>query len=358
MDTAARIAVTAAMLVMTCAIGSLTASPNLLSNWAAGHGARISEAIVVRGATPSSPRGLFAVQSILAGDELIMLPERLQCGVPTLAAGEDVGMQQMCGELDVGFQTVRCAVALCGEVRLGDASLFSGYINDLPTPSNAWAPDPAGCGWAYDASAASDQEPELLPLPSTAASAATMRKGLRLLHSKHAPAGLPLHELCWAAAIASSRAFRVRPRQSTDEQAARLGWRSTDSTRLLPLIDMANHAAGDGANAALGDDSAQPWKHSVRLVATRTIAPGEEITLDYGGGGQPLSNEQLLLDYGFFVDSGATAGGQRGGADERPQQEESAATKTANLVDESATEDAGFSAVAMRFCRLNAPPEC
>ena len=119
---------------------------------------------------------------------------------------------------------------------------------------------------------------------------------------------------------------------------------------------MANHVAGHGANTALGDDSAQPWKYSVRLVATRTIAPGEEITLDYGGNGQPLSNEQLLLDYGFVIDSGVEAREANDG-DERPR-EESAAIETPNVVDEKdPRQEMGFSAVARHFCRLKALEE-
>jgi hypothetical protein len=278
-----------------------------LIGWAVGRGARVSDAIIVRDATPASPRGLFAVRAVEEGDELIMLPERLQCGVNGLAAGADMRLQQMVGELNIGFQTVRCAVALCAEVRLGSASFFHAYIEGLPTPSNLWAPDPTGSGWGYDSSATSDETPELRAYPSVAASATSMRAGLRTLHARHAPPELSLHELCWAASIASSRAFKVRAPVGTDEQAARLGWRATDTTRLLPLIDLANHAAGEGANAALGDTSRQPWKYSVRLVATRAIAVGEEVTLDYGGGGKPISNERLLLEYGFL-------GGEAGGA--------------------------------------------
>ena len=264
-----------------------------------------------------------------------MLPEQLQCGVTSLAPGADVGLQQMLGELNIGFQTVRCAVALCAEMRLGSVSFFQVYIDSLPTPSNAWAPNPAGRGWGYDTSATSDETPELREYPSVAARASSMRAGLRTLHARHAPAGLLLHEFCWAASIASSRAFKVRASVGTDEQAARLGWKATDTTRLLPLIDLANHAAGEGANAALGDTSSQPWKYSVRLVATRAISVGEEITLDYGGGGgEPISNERLLLDFGFL--SGAGPGGK--------------IAPVSSMAGESPS--AGFSEVASHFCEL------
>jgi len=87
-----------------------------LTDWVVGLGARVSDAVIVRGATSASPRGLFAVRAVEEGDELIMLPERLQLGVTSLAAGADLlGLQQMVGELIVGFQTIRCAVALCAE---------------------------------------------------------------------------------------------------------------------------------------------------------------------------------------------------------------------------------------------------
>jgi hypothetical protein len=120
---------------------------------------------------------------------------------------------------------------------------------------------------------------------------------------------------------------------------------ASDHSALLPLIDMVNHATTGGkttttaaaaashANVRVGrprrrrvkqrrdgqddedddtkkDENEDEEDYSTSLIATRTIAAGEELLLDYGGGdgdgGYGVTNDRLLLDYGFVVSSEST----------------------------------------------------
>lgn len=67
-----------------------------------------------------------------------------------------------------------------------------------------------------------------------------------------------------------------------------------DAGTLLPVLDLANHDESNPAARAVADGPRGP----VRLVAARDLAPGDQVTISYG----PLSNDALLLDYGFVVE--------------------------------------------------------
>ena len=81
------------------------------------------------------------------------------------------------------------------------------------------------------------------------------------------------------------------------------------------MIDLVNHG-GRGANAdvrqlkSAGSSGTSGASHldgdpyATSLVSTRPIAAGEELLLDYGGGG-PVDNERLLLDFGFVLPGNA-----------------------------------------------------
>ena len=73
----------------------------------------------------------------------------------------------------------------------------------------------------------------------------------------------------------------------------RVGAEAGSGGALMPVLDMANHSASPNArvrqSAVSGD---------YQLQATRAIAAGEEVTISYGD----LSNDDLFLNHGFFVD--------------------------------------------------------
>lgn len=84
----------------------------------------------------------------------------------------------------------------------------------------------------------------------------------------------------WGFATASSRAFR-NPAAVGDKVYV-----------MVPLIDMASHSFTPSCKVV---DSGDAYV----LLSLRDLDQGEELTIDYG----PLSNEELLADYGFTVEN-------------------------------------------------------
>ena len=93
---------------------------------------------------------------------------------------------------------------------------------------------------------------------------------------------------------------------------------------MLPIIDMVNHGSNEHANVLVGHFSSSSSSReeednddddiilddnnnddfSTSLKSTRDIKAGEELLFDYGGGGKKISNDRLLLDYGFVLPDG------------------------------------------------------
>ncbi len=75
-----------------------------------------------------------------------------------------------------------------------------------------------------------------------------------------------------------------------------------DHSRMLPIIDLVNH--GDAPNVKVvsrGDETDQTDDYSTSLKTLREVKEGEELHFDYGGGEDKISNDRLLLDYGFVL---------------------------------------------------------
>ena len=115
-------------------------------------------------------------------------------------------------------------------------------------------------------------------------------------------AAVTFQELAWATSMVGSRAYRVR---------GSTGSREGDVARLLPVIDMLNHGGRD-ACVALGnvqgdlddlglDLGEAATETAVQLSAIKPIRAGQELTICYGHG-NALTNERLLLEYGFTLD--------------------------------------------------------
>ena len=267
---------------------------------------------------------------------LLTLPAALQLGVENGgaaggAAGGGEGGDGAAAETELAvllaatpraMWSARLGLALWAETRRGAASPFAAYLAELPaTLSSCLAPaaaDPDAAGAAGAAGGASDGEvagdggggdasAALAAWPPTAARAAAMRASLRSLHaqlrrtaSARAADAPTLSQLRWAAAIAGSRAYRVRGAPGEAEG---------DAARLLPIVDLANYApTGAGANAELrnapatraSSEGGSDDPRAVSLYAVEAIPVGGDVLIDYGCGA-PLSNERLLLEYGFVL---------------------------------------------------------
>ena len=236
-----------------------------------------------------------------AGTVLLTLPGALQLGVGSAykrsesdgTARGEAGRSVLLDATPAAMRSLRLGIALWSEIKRGAESPFGPYLDLLPkTLSCCLAP-----GYTTEASEA------LKAWPPTAARVAAMRAALRAQHAKLLRAAAvasveapTLDELGWASAIAGSRAYRVRGSRG----------QAGDSACLLPIIDLANYAPSVQANAELRNAptgevlgaSADPL--AVSLCASRDLPAGTEVLIDYGSG-TPLTNERLLLEYGFVL---------------------------------------------------------
>jgi len=96
-------------------------------------------------------------------------------------------------------------------------------------------------------------------------------------------------DLGWAISAVSSRAFQLGSTNLSDNSS------NTDTSHMLPLIDLMNHASDFHPNVEV---KLHPAKRTVRAVTTTDVKAGTELTLLYGY----LDNDQLLVQYGFVID--------------------------------------------------------
>ena len=270
--------------------------------WARQHGATISDKIEIR-TTTYGGRGLFAKCDIPADTVLITIPYELQLGVRQLAEGTDEEMQSMARALPWQYILqnelffIPLSIALCAEQRKGTSSIFEPFIRDLPTLLTH---------------ALATSEDDLSDLeawaPSVAKKVLDRRNGILSLHQQLAPPSLSLEELRWAVTNVCSRSLvRKRIRELNADQVQLIGeFASSDRSRMLPVIDLVNHGSLHQANVWVGhisqDESSNVNDFSTSLKSTRGIDADEELLFDYGGGGgTKISNERLLLDYGFVL---------------------------------------------------------
>jgi len=273
-----------------------------LFTWAKQHGAKISSSIQIQ-STPYGGRGLFATKDIPANTELILIPYHLQLGIRQLAEGNDSEMQQMAKALpweyiiknEVGF--IVLSLALVAEKRKGADSIFHPFLRELPQ----YCSNAVGKGDDNDISNLIDWAPTM------ARRVQQMRQGIQTIHDSIAASSVSIEDLQWAAINVCSRSLvRKRIKELTTDQVESVGeFAASDRSRMLPVIDLVNHGSLELANVKVGhfshenDDSND---FSTSLKSTRYIKAGEELLFDYGGeGGKKISNDRLLLDYGFVL---------------------------------------------------------
>jgi len=323
-----------------------------LFRWAKQHGAIIDDGIEIR-QTKYGGRGLFAKRDISAHTELIRIPNDLQLGVKQLSEGTDIEMQTMSRNLPwqyiMQFELffVPFTVAVCAERRKGKASKFEPFLRELfplsthslniNTIQKTVCGGGDGDGIAETAAINSANEDEdcnndndLTDLkawaPTVAQKVLDRRNGIKTIYQQTAPPSLTFEEFSWAAMNVCSRSLvRKRKPELPVHQMELIGeFSASDRTRLLPVIDLVNHGSLHHANVKVGhllsrqqpatsDDNSPAINSSdgddedtndfsTSLKSTREIKAGEELLFDYGGGdGEAISNERLLLDYGFVL---------------------------------------------------------
>ncbi|KAE9007533.1 hypothetical protein PR003_g5527 [Phytophthora rubi] len=182
-------------------------------------------------------------------------------------------LQEQIGSLQPS-DAVKTTLALLAELARGEKSEFYGYIQQLPTCISlpfSWETKSREMLKNTTAHPILDDK---LVLKMYADYAAPLMKEFSTIWPTDVST---LEKFQWAYSMVSSRAFKV----SDDQEPT-----------LLPVIDMANHAAENPAAHIVKTDSG-----SFQLMTLRKVEKDEPVTISYGD----LSNAQLLCHYGFVL---------------------------------------------------------
>jgi hypothetical protein len=163
----------------------------------------------------------------------------------------------------------------------------------------------------YNAISGNEQDDDLRELmiwaPNVAKVIQGRRAGMKYVYDAVSPPSLSMKELQWAASNVCSRSLiRKRIKELSSDQVKKIGvFCASDHSRMLPIIDLVNHGSLELANVWVGhlsraDEDENDYSTSLKSI--RDIEAGEELLFDYGGGGiSRISNDRLLLDYGFVL---------------------------------------------------------
>ncbi|KAL4434341.1 hypothetical protein ABPG75_000782 [Micractinium tetrahymenae] len=249
-----------------------TAAPAAdLVSWVQEAGGSTAGVVVRR---DESGFGLAAAQDCGPGATLISLPQRCHL---TYDGSTDPRLLALIDQVPAELWGAKLALQVVAHRLLGQASPYAAYVNNLPMGV-------AGLPIFFNGEALGTlQYP-----PVTEQVKKRCRWLLSFTQQVLGPlrgtdrdpfegAEVDANALGWALAVVTSRAFRTRgPGQPAS---------------LLPLVDMSNHSFEPNAKVVPGPGG------SMHMVALRELHAGEDVLISYGG----LSNDFLLLDYGFLV---------------------------------------------------------
>ncbi|KAG6609577.1 Ribosomal N-lysine methyltransferase set10 [Phytophthora cinnamomi] len=258
-----------------------TKSP--LLDWVASHEANVTVAkdlvnpVSSVAAFGEDDRSIVARCELQPGTELVTL----QAGAFLNGSswlehydGEDKAkLQEQIGSLQLSY-TVKTTLALLAELAHDEKSDFHGYVQQLPTAISlpfSWEGEIREMLKHTTAHPILDDK---LVLNMYSDYAAPLMKQFPTIWAAEVST---LEKFQWAYSMVSSRAFKVADSQEPT---------------LLPVIDMANHAAENPAAHIVKTETG-----SFQLVTLRKVEKDESVTISYGD----LSNAQLLCRYGFVL---------------------------------------------------------
>ena len=230
---------------------------------------------------PGAGWALEADGEIPSGERLVFLPTALTLGCGTNVVSEP--LRRVVETVPDEFWSSRLGLVLLRERVAGQHSPFAPYINLLPSVhegSPTFYPPDAIRELQY-APLISQVARRGKFLASFAGKGLTIDDGADYVNESHperrrVEMTIDANALGWASVCASSRAFKMFGR----------------TPLLFPVIDVCNHSFEPSAKVQSVDGG-------VELVTTRHLKAGEPIELSYGN----LSNDELLLDYGFIVEN-------------------------------------------------------
>ena len=219
-----------------------------------------------------------------------------------MAEGADTEIQELASKLPWKYilenelSFIPLSLALIAERRKGESNtIFWPFLQSLPD----------SCSNAIGADGDEGLEDLLNWAPHLAAKIQRKRLGIKHLHQTLAPPSLSWDELKWAAMNVCSRSLvRKRIMELSADQIQKVGeFAASDHSRMLPIIDMVNHGSDSNAwvgHLSHGDEDTNDFSTSLKSI--RDIEEGEELLFDYGPGeGKRISNDRLLIDYGFVL---------------------------------------------------------
>ena len=250
----------AALLACVCTAAALAPAAGLVSRYGGADPAVVAVA---------GPYGLElrTARTCAAGETLVALPRSAQLSAH-LEADLDASARRLRAATPADVWSCRLGVSVLVELLRGPSSPFAEYVDSLPRAYSV------PMFWTAPEVAALDYPPLVTQVQKRG------RLLAKLGTEGYSVAAAPVDtsSLGWAMAASSSRAFRLGP---------------SETPTLLPLIDMCNHAAAPSAVVVPAKDGAVVLK-----VGAAPLPEGAEVSLSYGA----LSNDDLLLDYGFILD--------------------------------------------------------
>lgn len=268
-------------------------SPNApdLVQWIRDEGGFVHQGLKLENEGSSGIR-LVTSRPISAGTEIISLPRHIPLALPPLDAGADhtdAVLIDLARRLPEELWTLRLGLKLLGE-RAKVGSFWWPYISNLPQTFNL----------PIFFSKEEVQSLQYIPLIHQvnkrcnfllgfAAVVNSVVEGLAAEQHPFSGKHVDAAALGWAMSAVSTRAFRLHGDLRSDGKRG-------GTPMFLPLIDMCNHNFHPNARIVQETDNVCD-KTFVKVVTEEQIQEHAPILLNYG----PLSNDLLLIDYGFVV---------------------------------------------------------
>lgn len=257
-----------------------------LLRWLASCGADVSGVSIsnLNGQDGASGWGLVAAKDVAAGDVLVALPQAC-----TLSYDPDTlspPLRRLVDRVPSELWGARLGLVLLSHRAQGAGSAYAPYVGLLPSRFDGipvfFSRDGVDALQYPPVSEQVKKRSRFLlsfadgPLADTEAAA-----------SVFGGSTVDAAAMGWALAAVSSRAFRLRG--------------PAEPASMLPLIDMCNHSFTPNCEVKplmrASSGGGRDGKHIVALCAKERMAAGTPLLISYG----PLSNDFLLLDYGFIV---------------------------------------------------------
>ncbi|XP_024991872.1 fructose-bisphosphate aldolase-lysine N-methyltransferase, chloroplastic [Cynara cardunculus var. scolymus] len=279
---------------LTCSADAtprLVANPPDLVKWVRREGGFVHPSVRIAESGPYG-LGLVASEEIPKGSELIALPEHIPLRFPLVDSdGGDESYSNLVNlarHVPEELWAMKLGLKLLQE-RAKTGSFWWPYISNLPqtftVPIFFPGDDIKNLQYAPLLYQVNKRCRFLLDFEKEVRSEV---EDVKLVDHPFGGKDVDASSLGWAMSAVSSRAFRLSFQNRNHG----------DVRMMLPLIDMCNHSFNPNAEIIQEQGSGDP-KMLVKVVAGMNIKEHDHLTLNYGC----LSNDLLLLDYGFVVPS-------------------------------------------------------